>query len=310
MVQALTNDCEKVNVNKLLAAITDPRRVSASIRRRVLERIDPDRKALRRLRLELGTLPRYTPGAIAIPNWDLHYVDARSLLSCFETIVVKRWNDFSCSSPVPTILDCGANIGVASIHYKRLFPTAKITAFEPDPRACQRLRRNLISNGAEDVEVVEAAVWTERGEMTFFSEGADANRIIRGDEDVSGLLSLTVAGCKCQVRTVRLADYLQEKVDFVKLDIEGAESSVISDCAFHLGNVANIVIEYHLTNCMPMGLASTVSALADSGFSVSVGSYGPWVDLMHKTSGSPNSSIEFNQYLLICGWREGWIGAA
>lgn len=297
-------------MNRVLKAITDPRRVSAAIRRRVLERIDPDRTALRRLRVALDTLPRYTPGAIAIPNWDLHYVDARSLLSCFETIVVKRWNDFSCSNLVPTILDCGANIGIASIHYKHLFPNAKITAFEPDPRVCQTLRRNLISNGAEDVEVVEAAVWTERGERTFFSEGADASRIVVSEENVSELLSLTAAGCECRVRTVRLADYLQKEMDFVKLDIEGAESSVVSDCAPYLSNVANIVIEFHLTNSMPKGLATVVSALADSGFSVSVGSYGPWVDLMHKTSGSPNSSIEFNQYLLVCGWREERIGAA
>jgi FkbM family methyltransferase len=296
-------------MNRVLKAIAEPQRVSASIRRRVLERIDPDRTALRRMRLTLDTLPRYTPGAIAIPNWDLHYVDARSLLSCFETIVVKRWNDFSCSNPVPTILDCGANIGVASIHYKRLFPNAKITAFEPDPRACERLRRNLISNGAEDVEVVEAAVWTESGEVAFFSEGADANRIIGSDEDISELISLTAEGCKCRVRTVRLADYLQKNVDFVKLDIEGAESSVISDCAPYLRNVASIVIEFHLTNSMPNALATVVSALADSGFSVSVGSYGPWVDLMHKTSGLPNSSIEFNQYLLLCCWRSEQIGA-
>ena len=296
-------------MSRVLDAITDPRRVSASIRRRLLERMDPDRNALRRLRVALGTLPRYTPGTIAIPNWDLHYVDATSLLSCFETIVVKRWNDFSCSNAAPTILDCGANIGIASIHYKRLFPNAKITAFEPDPRACQRLRRNLISNGAEDVEVIEAAVWTERGETMFFSEGADGNRLIGSDEDVSELLSLTAAGCKCRVRTVRLADYVQKKVDFVKLDIEGTESSVISDCAPYLGNVANIVIEFHLTNSMPNALATVVSALADSGFSVSVGSYGPWVDLMHKTSGLPNSSIEFNQYLLLCCWRSEQIGA-
>jgi FkbM family methyltransferase len=239
-----------------------------------------------------------------VKGWDLQYIDAASLLSCFETIVVKRWNDFTSCKPDPLILDCGANIGIASIHYKRLFPRSRITAFEPDERACAVLRRNLVVNGAEDVEVVEAAAWIETGESSFFSEGADANRLIHEDEDVSGLVKMTKEGKCCRVRTVRLADCLKNgKTDFMKVDIEGAECEVIPDCIPYLANVRSVVIEFHLTNSRPGSLARTLAALAESGFKVSVGSYGPWVDLMHQTKTLPNSKVEFDQYLLICGWR-------
>jgi len=75
----------------------------------------------------------------------------------------------------------------------------------------------------------------------------------------------------------------------------------IFDCGDTLRNVNNLVIEFHLTNSRPHGLARTLQTLADQEFHVSVCSYGPWVDLLHQTANTPK--IEFDQYLLISAWR-------
>ena len=276
------------------------RRVLSVVRNRLRERANQDLATYRELETKLAGVPRYQPGFITAGNWQLHYLDATSLLSAFDVVVVKRWNDFPCDKTAPVILDGGANIGISAIHYKQLFPDAVVTCFEPDPRACDLLRRNLAANNIHDIEIVEKALWSSNGRTSFFSEGADANRIVREHDAIERLTSPSAT--YCDVETVRLADYLaQTCFDLVKLDIESAEAEVIVDCGETLRNVNNLVIEFHLTNSKPLELARTLQTLADQEFHVSVCSYGPWVDLLHQTSSAPR--IEFDQYLLISAWR-------
>jgi len=278
------------------------RSVLSVVRNRLRERANQDLTTYRELQAKLAGVPRYRPGFVTAGNWQLHYPDAASLLSAFDVVVVKRWNDFLCDQKAPVILDGGANIGISAIHYKQLFPDAVITSFEPDPRACDLLRRNFAANNIRDVEIVEKALWTSNGRTNFFSEGADANRIVGEHDVIEQLTSLTTTAKHCDVETVRLADHLAStRFDLLKLDIEGAEADVIFDCGDTLRNVNNLVIEFHLTNSRPHGLACTLQTLADQEFHVSVCSYGPWVDLLHQTANTPK--IEFDQYLLISAWR-------
>lgn len=280
------------------------RKVLSLVKTKLRERSNQDLVTYRQLQVKLAGLPRYQPGMVTAGNWKLHYLDATSLLSAFDVVVVKRWNDFLCDKKDPVILDGGANIGISTIHYKKLFPDAVITAFEPDPSACDLLRRNLAVNRIHDVEVVEKALWTSNGHTSFFSEGADANRLVTTGDDVKHLTALTPHGKQCNVETVRLADYLaRTRFDLVKLDIESAEAEVIVDGGDTLRNVNNLVIEFHLTNSKPRKLARTLEILADQGFHVSVCSYGPWVDLLHRTLSVRKSKVEFDQYLLISAWR-------
>ena len=280
------------------------RKVLSLVKTRLRERANHDLVIYRELQAKLAGVPRYQRGFVSAGTWQLHYLDATSLLSAFDVVVVKRWNDFVCDKKDPVILDGGANIGISAIHYKQLFPDARITSFEPDPRACELLRRNLAANNIHDVEVIEKALWTNEGHTSFFSEGADANRVVREHIELEQLTPLTPSATHCNVETVRLADYLAStNFDLVKLDIESAEAEVIADCGDTLRNVKNLVIEFHLMNSKPHDLARTLQTLADQSFHVSVCSYGPWVDLLHQTANSPNSKIEFDQYLLVSAWR-------
>ena len=47
------------------------------------------------------------------------------------------------------------------------------------------------------------------------------------------------------VKCVRLKDLLNEEIDFLKIDIEGAELAVLKDCSDNLKNVKNLFVEYH-----------------------------------------------------------------
>jgi FkbM family methyltransferase len=246
-----------------------------------------------RLRHTLLAMPRGTPGAVRAFGWDLEYVDAHALWSCLDVLVLKRWNDFTPDNDEPMILDCGANIGISVLNYKRWFPKAHIIAFEPDPFIFPILRRNLVRNGCDDVVVVQAAVASKQGEATFFCEGADGSRLVSEDQRTNDNTVL--------VRTVALGDYLSDTVDLLKVDIEGAEFEVLAHLTGRSQNVRNMVVECHLTNRNVAPFANLLQSLAGAGFSVAVNPYGAWRDLVHR----PQKGVhEFDQYLLVAAWRD------
>ncbi|MCL5959985.1 MAG: FkbM family methyltransferase, partial [Chloroflexi bacterium] len=195
-------------------------RVHRYLGRRLHEWQRPQARALRQLRHSIGHLPRRQHGIVQVWGWNLEFVDAASCISAFDYIVVRGWNDFTPGTTRPRILDCGANIGISVLHYKRLWPEAEIVAFEADPAICEVLGRNLRRNSASDVEIVQAALWDTEGEVTFQPDGTDAGRVLTG---VGGAVGI-------RVKTQRLADYLEQPVDLVKMDIEGAETRVLADC--------------------------------------------------------------------------------
>jgi len=246
-------------------------------------------KRRRRVLKVLGQRTRFTPGNIFIDGWDLEYLDGAAIASSIDVLVNRGWNDFTTQRVAPVILDCGANIGISVLNYRRRHPMASITAFEPDPFAAKALRRNLSVNRAGDVRVVEAAVWTEAGTGPFFVEGADGGRMQSGE-----------TGSTITVECVDLKDFLSGPVDLIKMDIEGAEFKVIPHIADRLSLVGNLVVECHLSNDDVTSFARLLHVLGDAGFSVAVNSYGAWRDLVHRPSKQPN---EFDQYLLLAAWR-------
>lgn len=204
----------------------------------------------------LSRMQRYQDGATDLLGKTLFFPDALSFLWTYQEIFKREIYKFSASNSSPRILDLGANIGLSIIYFKKIYPSAKITAFEPDEKIFEFMKRNLISFGIEDVELIRKAVWKEETILSFFAEGADGGRLaISGERD--RLLD---------VETIRLRDFLKEKIDFLKIDIEGAEHEVIEDCADLLSNVENIFIEYHSFSNKPQNLHWILATLSANGF--------------------------------------------
>lgn len=251
--------------------------------------------AYRRLREQLADVPRFQVGRVSVDGWQIEYVDAASMLTAYDSLIVKRWNDFRCEKETPYILDCGANIGLSVLHFKRKFPKSRIVAFEPDNRICHFLRTNLSTNHIEDVTVVEAAVWVDNGIQLFAADAADAGRLaatypVQTDQYI-------------EVATRRLADCLSgEQVDFLKLDIEGAEAEVIADCRAEIANVQQMAIEFHYWASRPQELIRSLEIIAQAGFEFSVNSYFR-LDLVNHSLVAGNTSRSFDQVLLICAWK-------
>lgn len=183
--------------------------------------------------------------------------DAPSFLSQYHAIFRRDVLRFRACRDDPRILDLGANVGVASLYFRRLYPRARIEAFEPDPVIYELLVGNC-STADIEAETRRTAVWTANGEVSFFSEGSDAGRVATAEAAV------------ITVPSVRFRDLLDEPVDFVKMDIEGAEAEVILDAADRLDQVAEMFIEYHSFSARAQPLSDLLSALRDAGFRVHV----------------------------------------
>ena len=71
---------------------------------------------------------------------------------------------------------------------------------------------------------------------------------------------------------MRLREHLRERVDLLKLDIEGAETSVLTDCADALDDVQLVFVEYHSFEHEPQRFHDVVTVLHDAGFRLHFGS--------------------------------------
>lgn len=246
------------NVSLLVTIIEILRKIA----RRVLGRPNPtpERQILKSLLAEADRVSSAVSGSIRLGNLRLRYIDIKKLAGQWNEIFVHKNLKFSTSSTQPRILDCGGNMGLATLYFKSLYPDARVTTFEADPAICKMCRDNLVANGHQDVEVIHAAVWIDKGEISFCCEGTDSGTL-------SQLVYDGVSGQRQTVPAIRLREYLEaEKVDLLKLDIEGAEFDVLADCAPVLANVSRIVVELHETDPNNRKTAAALDTLARAGF--------------------------------------------
>lgn len=164
---------------------------------------------------------------ITSPYWFLHSVDE---------IFVQEVYKFSFLQKNPHIVDCGANYGLSVVYFKQLYPDAKITAFEADPAIYKILYQNVSQTNCIDINLINAAVWKEKTNLNFAPEGSVGGKIDLGQNTNHDI----------EIPAIRLKDYLMQPVDFLKIDIEGAEYEVLNDCKDVLINVKNLFIEYHV----------------------------------------------------------------
>ncbi|WP_162946240.1 FkbM family methyltransferase [Chitinophaga barathri] len=200
----------------------------------------------------LKHLPQGPLKSIPWRGGQLWFTKSWELMHSFDEIVTGEIYRFKADTDTPRILDCGANIGLSVLYFAQLYPQARITAFEPDEHNFGLLKRNMQSYDVQNVEILQKAIWIHNDSITFESTGGQGSKIGEGG-------SITVA-------SARLADLLQEPADFLKIDIEGAEFSVIKDCAPVLRNVKHLFLEYHGAISQSHELTEMLEILHQNGF--------------------------------------------
>jgi FkbM family methyltransferase len=178
--------------------------------------------------------------AIPLEGYNISFNDAANLYILYKDIFVHRIYHFEASRPAPLILDCGSNIGMSVLYFKRVYPDARILAFEPDPDIGPILQQNIAENELKNVQWLPVALSREVGKKTFFSDGVCGSGLAE-----SLTTGATNAWNQYEVSCARLRDFLVEPVDFMKMNIEGAEYEVLADSEDRLAQIREMIIEYH-----------------------------------------------------------------
>ena len=188
----------------------------------------------------------------------LLFSDSASFIQSYHEIFEQHVYLFNADSRHPYIIDCGSNIGLSILYFKKCYPEARIIGFEPDPGLFELLRANLIEFGLSDVMVYQRAVLDKSQSVLFTSQGGSSGHLDDNGE--------TPNHAGIQVEAVSLHPYIKEPVDLLKIDIEGAEFRVLTSLAGQLQLVRRLFVEYHSMAGRAQDLDQLLAILRNAGF--------------------------------------------
>ena len=205
---------------------------------------------------KLMDLPRFTKHQVTLLGRKITFSDNLAFTGMIDEIFLKKNYEFIANSPNPYIIDCGANIGIADIFFKTLYPDAKVLAIEADPGIHQILSDNMHSYGFANVSCLNAAVWTKDEELFFEVDNSWGGHIGQDPQKNS-----------VKVQAIDFNKLLLEPVDFLKMDIEGAETDVLLHSKELIAkNVKNIFFEWHSISHKRQQLGEILEYFSSNGF--------------------------------------------
>ena len=235
----------------------------------------------------ISNIERFQEGKTNLIAQDFRFIDSESFINQYLEIFENQCLFFETKNQKPKIIDCGANIGMSTLYFNHLYPQAQIIGFEPDPKIFRILQRNVRLCNNDQIKVLNKAVWHEQTSVCFRPDEADGGKITE-----EGNLA---------VETIRLSDYLCDRIDFLKIDIEGAEHDVFPSISNKLSNVKFLFIEVHLEYSSLNKLEDILSILRLNGF---VYSLKTMKDLSYREMLALKNTKGFTQQLNIFAINE------
>lgn len=155
-----------------------------------------------------------------------------------------------------TVLDIGANIGYPSLLLSKLVgKRGKVVAFEPDRDNVQTLKKNIKANNIQNITVVPMAVSNHSGAAILFVSDSHSgdHRIYNPSEEKRKTQT---------IKTISLDEHFKpkNKIDFIQMDVQGAEELVFKGMKRLLSEnkKINILLEF-----WPEGLRKIGSSPVD-----------------------------------------------
>jgi FkbM family methyltransferase len=173
-------------------------------------------------------------GLVRLPVFDAYVLirPKTSDVSVCEEILFKASYDVI-DTPPEFIVDAGGHIGLATVYFAHRFPKAHIVVIEPDDANFALLERN--TSRLTNVTRVKGGLW-----------GNSAKLRIQNPDASPWAYNLTVGG---NIEGLTVPDIMRvagrEKIDVLKIDIEGAELEVLRTAAAWIDRVGAIMIELH-----------------------------------------------------------------
>jgi len=151
----------------------------------------------------------------------------------YETSIVKK-----IIKKGDVVVDIGANIGYYTLLFAKLVgEQGKVFAFEPESNNFALLQKNLKINGYENVIIIKKAVSDISGKRKLYLNEKNLGQ--------HTTIAPTNNGHAVEVDSIRLDDFFeksQQKIDFIKIDIEGGEINALKGMSKILKSFRDITL--------------------------------------------------------------------
>ena len=156
------------------------------------------------------------------------YLPYAKLDDIVQKIIYRTGNFFECKllnkvnknyiKPGMTVLDCGANVGNHSLYFARISKAEKVYAFEAAEDTYNILKKNISLNKLDDVIIAKKVALGEKDSRANikFTRSKTNTGYNKVEESSDGVVEMRP-----------LDELVQEKVDFIKIDVEGYELEVL-----------------------------------------------------------------------------------
>jgi FkbM family methyltransferase len=205
---------------------------------------------IRKLDNMLASLLR--PTVVDVRGHRMHLDAADSLrLSVFGIHEPEETHWIEANVPVGgVVIDIGANIGYYTLLLaRRVGPTGRVYAFEPDPTNFALLRENTTLNGYENVVLEQKAVSNISATATLHQSDSNTgdHRLYQTSDEVRRSI---------RVESTRLDDYFRDintRIDYIKMDIQGAECLTVAGMGQLLSQHPEVIVT---SEFWPKGLSA------------------------------------------------------
>lgn len=160
----------------------------------------------------------------------------------FSEVFIQGCYDVELPIEPKTILDLGGNIGLSALYFSKKYPHSSIATVEPMPDNLEILNKNITTNSGK-IKIFPVAVSTQDGVADVCVAELDYDHHIAFEGDSIPADQLV------QVKAMSMKSIVDslgwDKIDLLKMDIEGYEKVLLSNNADWLWRVNALCIEIH-----------------------------------------------------------------
>ena len=121
----------------------------------------------------------------------------------------------------------------------------RVIAYEPHPLLYENLKNNIKLNKLDNCTAIHKGLWSENAIIKFNPLTNGSATLIFDSENAEPVINVPVVKLDDEFKKLKI-----KKIDFIKMDIEGAEIEATNGCRDILknNNINLAIASYHLVN--------------------------------------------------------------